>query len=168
MENSYCVYRHIRPDKDEVFYIGKAVSGSKRPYNSGCSRRSDFWKKIVDKNNGKYGVEIIMDNLTEEEAFLKEIEFIELYGRKDLGTGTLCNMTYGGEGPSGRKHSEESKLKMSESHKGKVLSEVTKSKLSEAAKGRVLTKEWKDKISNSQKGKKLTDEHEIVTGTFSV
>ena len=42
---------------------------------------------------------------------MKEIEFIELYGRKDLNKGPLVNFTNGGEGQYGRKDSIETKLK---------------------------------------------------------
>lgn len=40
----------------------------------------------------------MMDDLTEEESVQKEMEFISLYGRKDVGTGILCNMSDGGDG----------------------------------------------------------------------
>jgi len=39
----------------------------------------------------------MVDNLNWEDACKKEIEFIELYGRRDLNKGTLVNLTDGGE-----------------------------------------------------------------------
>lgn len=62
METDFCVYRHIRPDKDEVFYIGKAKTDSKRP-NDRVGRRNKIWNDIVDKNNGNYIVEIMLYKL---------------------------------------------------------------------------------------------------------
>ena len=50
-------------------------------------------------------------NITWEEACQKEKELIEYYGRRDSGSGTLVNMTAGGEGIPGFKHSKESILK---------------------------------------------------------
>ena len=44
-ENNCILYRHIRLDKNEVFYIGIAKHKN-RPYESG-NRRSLFWNKIV-------------------------------------------------------------------------------------------------------------------------
>ena len=90
------VYRHIRLDKNEPFYIGIGSDNEgfyKRAYSK--KNRNSHWKNII-----KYGyeVEIILDDLTWEKACTKEIEFIKLYGRKDLGKGTLVNMTDGGDG----------------------------------------------------------------------
>jgi hypothetical protein len=96
------VYRHIRLDKNEPFYIGIAKDEFKN-----CERayskyyRNKYWHNIVNKN--QYEVKIILDNLTWEEACEKEIEFIKLYGRADLKTGSLVNMTDGGDGFKGPK-----------------------------------------------------------------
>ena len=78
---------------------------------------------------------------------------IAVLGRKDLGTGILRNMTDGGEGCSGRVLSEETKKKLSDSHKGKKFTEEHKRKLSEAAKNRVMSDEWKANISSANIGK---------------
>ena len=51
----------------------------------------------------------------------------------------------------GKKHSEETKQKIANSHRGKKLSEEHKKKLSEANKGRKLSKESREKVSNSLK-----------------
>lgn len=92
-QNDWVVYRHIRLDKNMPFYIGIGKDLN-RPYNK--KDRSIFWKSIINKT--EYTTEILFDNLTKEQAIEKEVEFIELYGRVDLKTGTLCNMTCGGEG----------------------------------------------------------------------
>ena len=47
----------------------------------------------------------------------KEIEFTTLYGRKDLGLGTLVNVTDGGDGLN---HSEYRNKKLSELHRNRV------------------------------------------------
>ena len=129
------VYRHIRLDKNEPFYIG---IGSDKSYRRAFekNRRNNIWYKIASKT--QYDVEILMDDLTWEQACEKEKEFISLYGRKDLGKGTLVNLTDGGEGVVGRKYktSEETKLKISKSHTGKKLSEELKLKMSVSRKGR--------------------------------
>lgn len=133
----------------------------KRAYDRCKSRRNNWWNKIVDKTN--YEVEIIMENLTLEEAKLKEKEFIKLYGRRDLGLGTLVNLTDGGEGTfgviriKGKKHSEETKRKMSEAHKGKKHSEEHNKNVSKAKLGKIGKKhseETKKKIGKASKGNK--------------
>ena len=90
------LYRHIRLDINEPFYVGIGSDSDnyKRAYEK--SRRSLHWTRITDKIS--YEVEIIMDNMTWEQACKKEKEFISLYGRVDLNEGTLCNHTDGGEG----------------------------------------------------------------------
>jgi hypothetical protein len=97
------LYRHIRLDKNEPFYVGIGSDNNyKRAYNK--KGRSYSWKDIA--YNVDYDINIILDNLTWEEACVKEIEFIALYGRIDLGKGLLVNMTDGGEGQYGRKINE--------------------------------------------------------------
>jgi hypothetical protein len=179
------VYRHIRLDKNEPFYIG---IGSDKNYNRAKTntRRNKHWLNI-----SKYGfeVDILFDNLTWDEACEKEKEFIALYGRSDLGKGVLCNLTNGGDGVLGRifKHSEDSKLKMSKTRKGVrpyVASLETRQKLSDSAKKRGISKDhlkkmieakikvgWtghrkgiphteeaRKKMSESNKGKKRTEQ----------
>jgi hypothetical protein len=109
------VYRHIRLDKNEVFYVGIGKTEA-RAYKT--QSRNSHWKNITNKTD--YRVDILFDDLTWDEACKKEIEFIEIYGRKDLRKGTLVNLTNGGEGKNGTKHSEATKKKLSEIKLGKT------------------------------------------------
>lgn len=102
-ENKFYVYRHIRLDKNVPFYIGIGTKPQK--YNSFESeykrafskdKRNKFWWAVVNKTD--YKVEIIYECSTKEESKVKETEFINLYGRRDLFKGTLVNMTDGGDG----------------------------------------------------------------------
>lgn len=99
------LYRHIRQDKNEPFYIGIGESES-RAYE--IKGRTRAWKNIAKKG---YDVEVLFDDLSWEKACEKEIEFIALYGRRDKKTGTLVNMTDGGEGTVGYRHTDETKEK---------------------------------------------------------
>lgn len=120
---NYYVYRHIRPDTNQVFYIGIGNNNDKRfvPYarakNKG-NRRSDFWKRVVTKNNNAFEWEIIFECETLEECNAKETEFIKLYGRFNLGRGTLVNLTDGGSGAKNTVMSDEVKKKHSVSMVG--------------------------------------------------
>lgn len=102
-KRQYYVYRHIRLDKNEVFYIGIGTKKLKKlSYKSLYSRAFDktsrnfLWKRITEKT--KYKVEIIFEDSDRFFIKQKEQEFISLYGRKLSGKGTLCNLTIGGDG----------------------------------------------------------------------
>jgi hypothetical protein len=119
----YYIYRHIRTDKNVPFYVGIGAKSKKDVkysyYNRAVSKsgRSNLWKNIVAKTD--YTVEILLESDDYDFIKRKEVEFIKLYGRIDLGTGTLVNLTEGGEGCKGYKHKQESLEKMSELKKGK-------------------------------------------------
>ena len=92
------LYRHIRVDKDEVFYVGiGTIKNYARAYNK--VKRNPFRFNVTNKT--KYIVEIIMDNVPYSKLLEKETEFIKLYGRRNINTGTLVNLTDGGEGVLG-------------------------------------------------------------------
>lgn len=155
------LYRHIRLDKNEVFYIGIG-SDCKGYFKRAKSHqyRNYYWNNIVNKTS--YEIEILLDDSSKEDAIKKEIEFISLYGRKDLNSGTLVNMTSGGEGLNGFKHSDSSKLKISEYQKNKTFSEETRKKISESKIGKkrgiVHSEESKKIISEAMKKRVITDE----------
>jgi hypothetical protein len=145
------LYRHIRLDKDVPFYIGIGIDSSYYRANSKKSR-NDHWNKIVNKTD--YEVEILFEHDDYDFIKEKEIEFIALHGRSDLGLGTLCNLTNGGDGCLGLVHSDEAKLKMSIPNKGKIISEEQRRKVSEFHKGKVTSEETKRKMSESATGEK--------------
>jgi len=153
MENNWYVYLHIRLDKNEPFYVG--IGNKKnyaRAYQTKPDRRNQIWSKIFSKTEIK--IEIILDNLTKSQASEKEKEFIKLYGRKDLGTGILCNMTDGGDGVWNCKRSEETKEKIRQSKLGdknpmfgKSPSKETILKRSKSLTGKKHSEEEKHKQS---------------------
>jgi hypothetical protein len=124
------VYRHIRLDKNEPFYIGISASKSlKRAYDVEPSRRNRIFNGIVAKTECE--VEILFDDLTWEQACEKEKEFIKLYGRKDLQTGILANMSDGGEGTFGAIITDKQRKARTLSNKNRVLSLESRKKFSE-------------------------------------
>lgn len=144
------VYRHIRLDINEPFYVGMGISKNRFSQNSG---RSKDWQNIASLNG--FYAEIIMDNLTIEEAKRKEIEFISIYGRKSDGTGILINHTIGGEdgvfkkgyipwsigksGPfKGKKFSKSHRENISKNRKGKPITFTIKRLASDARRQRIV------------------------------
>ncbi len=161
------LYRHIRLDKNEVFYIG--IGGFSKREKCGLysrskekSGRNKYWKNITNKSS--YIVEIIIDNLTYEMAKVKEIEFISIYGRKDLGRGTLCNLTNGGDGSINVIVSNETKIKISNSLKGRIVTNETRMKISRSNTGNKHSVETKNKLSVLGVGNKNALGHEGVKG----
>lgn len=164
------VYRHIRLDKNEPFYIGIGSDNSYKRANDKHGRNK-IWNDIITKSN--YEVEILCDNITWEEALTKEIEFISIYGRIDKANGTLSNLTDGGEGVLGIIHTEETKQKLSKIFKGtkhtkeaidkikeagkRPCKEETKEKIRLANKGHIINKEQIERLRIANTGKKHTD-----------
>jgi hypothetical protein len=164
------VYRHIRLDKNEPFYIGIGKT-EKRAYEK--IKRNQFWHNVIAKTN--YEVEILFDDLSWENAEEKEKEFIKLYGKRDNNTGCLVNITDGGGGILGARHSEESRRKIGEESRNRKRtprSAETKEKLRLANLGKVgnrlgskVSEETKLKLRlanlgkvGPNKGKKMSDE----------
>ena len=171
------VYQHRRLDTNEIFYIGIGKT-EKRAYSK--ANRNNYWNHIVEKCG--YIVEIKFRDISWELACEKEKEYIKKYGRKDLGLGTLVNMTDGGEGITniivsdvererrrnrllGTTLSDDIKRQMSESQKGeknhffgKKHSNETKQILSEKisliTKGRKMSDLGRQNISKSKMGEK--------------
>lgn len=80
-KSRYYVYKHIRVDNEEVFYIGKGTHS--RAYSR--SGRNEGWYLYVNKH--PYKVEILQGNLLETEALKLERKLIKYYKR----AGTLVN-----------------------------------------------------------------------------
>lgn len=99
----YYLYRHVRLDKNEPFYIGVGTKRGKlkTDYISAYYRaftndtRNKYWHNITSLS--EYDVDILLESDDRDFILSKEVEFISLYGRKCLGSGTLVNLDGGGK-----------------------------------------------------------------------
>jgi hypothetical protein len=103
-------------DSAKRFYVYAFLREDGTPYYIGKGVRKRAWVKRQFRPSDDSRIPILKGSLTETEAFSEEIRLIQFYGRKDLGTGILRNLTDGGEGSSGCKrkcHTPETRAKIS-------------------------------------------------------
>lgn len=107
----YLVYQLIDPRDGLPFYIGFAKD-PQRPYNhlkeynrwqKGYKLKTPNYHKLgrikdILAEGFDYTVQIVCTFDTADAAYDKEVELIAHYGRSDLGTGILTNMSAGGKG----------------------------------------------------------------------
>ena len=163
-ENNYKVYIHINKTNGKRYYGITKQEPKKRWQNGKKYGNNDHFTNAINY----YGWDnfdhiVIARGLTEEEAKWLEIELIRELDTTNRDKG--YNITKGGEGTNGYKHTEETRKNISKIHKGKTLSDETRKKLSEAMKGKnspmkgkTHTEETRKNISEAMKGKTLSEE----------
>lgn len=171
-ERKWTIYMYTFPSGKR--YIGKTCQTLKQRQGS-VELISYKTCPVVWKAIQKYGTEnikqdILFENyMSTEHAARLEMLCIALfktncnrYRNPEYG----YNVTDGGEGSVGFHHSEETKRRLSELHKGKKASDKTKQKLSKARNKRIdqpfagkqHSDETKKKISEAGIGRKRTEE----------
>lgn len=106
------VYLDPRPGKGlQPIYVGKGtVDLDRASYHWERRCVNPFLQSVLDKLRvaglvPQITIAAYMED--EDEAFAMERDLIAQYGRRDLRTGSLCNLTEGGQGTAGLKYSEE-------------------------------------------------------------
>ena len=166
---SFFIYQLLNTVNGKI-YIGKSSSGKNRYAEhlrvaKGGPKIYSSCFSLIHKAIVKYGDAIeflpMQEFATEAEAFAAEKYWIQFYKTNvfKFGNEFGYNLSDGGDGVSGLKHSQAAKDKMSKAktgmpspNKGITLSETQKKKISAALKGRSLPKETCDKMSKSRTG----------------
>ena len=117
------VYCYLRKRSHRPYYIGVATRAVRPFQPHGVVVPSDQWR-----------IRVLRSGLSRAEALDWERKFIQRYGRTDLGTGILRNLTNGGDGGS-----------------GVVVTEATRKRMSQARKGVPKTPEHCQNISRAKK-----------------
>lgn len=175
MNESY-VYMLVDPRNNQPFYVGKG-SGNR------CRFHLDEAKYYVKRKSKKLnkirklfsiGMEPtiikVEENVTDADAI--DLEVLLIAEMRDIGI-PLTNMTDGGDGAQGYKHTEEHKQKMRDLFAGRIITEEHRLKMRKpkSPEGRAAiaaaklvstykpSEETKRKTSESLKGRVFSDEH---------
>jgi len=154
MNSNKSIYTQIY---DNLVEKGRYLKEEWKPVCSGLERHH-----IIPKHQGGTDDDDNFTYLTHREHIAAHFLLWKINGHVgdqfayQMMKGVTCHPTH-----LGRKHTEESRRRMSEAHKGQKLSEEHKRRISEGRKGKKgkpHTEESKQRISDSLKGKKKSEE----------
>lgn len=129
----YCYLYRDPTRNNEPIYVGKghdrrAYGHLTRTHNRHLKNRI----KLIERLGSQPVIDFLCKDVDEELAFLCEVEAISKFGRRDLQTGSLLNLTDGGDGPKGVVRPPmciSQKQLISQSRIGQRISEQTKTKM---------------------------------------
>jgi hypothetical protein len=106
--HNFYVYSLVDPTTDLPFYIGKGKNDRDKSHIKETMRgkiphgNKHLYHTIksILENGKSVRIVRIFENLSEKKALSLEIEYIKKYGRRNLNSGCLTNLTDGGEGTS--------------------------------------------------------------------
>jgi hypothetical protein len=177
-----CVYVLIRESEPETpRYVGisKFDDPKKRFYSHSVRSKTGYSLPVYDwmRKHEDVTYKLIKSKISVEEAKTLEVKLIKKFRKNNV---KLLNCTDGGDGADGlseearekirksslgRRHTVETKKKMSEAklgkstwNKGIPMREESKAKLSNSKKNKTLSAEHKQKISNSNRGRVVSEE----------
>ncbi len=157
----YYVYVYYDPRKDpiEPIYVGKG-HGRRMYHHLTKAKNPILRRKLahIQRDGLAPIIKKVAENLEALEAMLLEQDLILRHGRLKLGTGTLCNLTEGGEGAVGFRHRPETKALLSKQRQGAPQTEAQY----QANCARRHTPEGRAKISKATKGHHWHTEQQIA------
>jgi len=144
----YIIYKTTNLKNNKI-YIGKHQTENINDTYLGSGIALEKAIKRYGKQNFKKEILFVFN--TESEMNEKEKEIVT---ESFIATNKTYNMGVGGEGGShfkGKKHTAETKQRLSELAKARKVNDETKAKISEANRKRVLSDETKKKLSEKAK-----------------
>lgn len=159
------VYTLIDPLTNLPFYVGKGTN--KRPLQhytlvnnnkrTASLRLTSFIKKMIADKREPI-IKVMLETKDNSEALILETQLILQYGRIDYEeNGILLNHRLAQNDWTGKQHTPESKIKISNAKKGKSVSPETKNRLrlmNIGCKRPPRSEEWKAKQRESHLGRK--------------
>lgn len=160
MEKLYKIYKYTSPSGK--MYIGQTCNSLniRAANGEGYKECPKFYQAIQKYGWLNFTSEILVDNLTQDEANQLEEYYINYYNTTDDNYG--YNIAKGG---LNKIISSETKNKMRISHLGLIHSEETQEKISQSLTNRHLTEEHKKHISETHigmQGHKFTENEKII------
>ena len=151
LEKTWCVYKHTNKENGKC-YIGITSQDVRVRWNRGWGYQycPHFWRAIQKYGWDGFSHEILYDGLTQEEAEAWEVKLIAEYHSADPEGG--YNVSLGGNTIG--KHSEETRKKLGDCRRGRKHTEVSKRKMSESHSGKTLSAEHIQKLKTAQFGSK--------------
>ncbi|TAK97633.1 MAG: hypothetical protein EPO08_21015 [Rhodospirillaceae bacterium] len=157
------IYGLIDPRNGELRYVGKSTSGLKRPRQhifpsmikaAGDTYKTRWLRQLLAKNL-KPDIEVLENCDSPED--LNEAERHHIAYWKFLGC-RLTNLTSGGDGLCGYRHTDESRFKISKALQRHSTSPQTSKRVAEANRERVWSAEDRKKLSSIRLGVRFSDE----------
>ena len=154
----FYVYEHWRPDKDVCFYVGKGHGD--RAWRTTTGKRNRYYRNIAAKLARRgmcVEVRLVASSLNENNALKIEIERIAFWNTKGV---KLANLTSGGEGIVGLKHSDATKEIIREKRRRQKISHSIETRAKIGAANSIALKGRKNPEHSARlKGRKLSPEH---------
>lgn len=155
--NDFYVYAWLRPN-GEPFYVGKG----KGDRDTRAKSHNPYFMNVIAKTSRDgAAVKVVrwQEVLSEEDALALEIAYIRLFGRRNIRTGVLVNMTDGGDGASGAIMSDETLRRMRAVQSNRTPE--TLAKMSAWQVGKPKSARHRSALSAAHKGKPLSQAHRI-------